>query len=262
MIRVKTRRKIFAIVAVVVLVSALAAGAVFLRTAYVIPVLMYHSIDHRDKVTKLSVSPESFERQMAFLKRRRYNVVGLDAIAGYMEKKEPIPPKTVAITFDDGFENNYTHAYPILKKYGLPATFFVIVDKIGEPGYMSWDQIKEMQASGIATIGSHTVTHPFLTGLGTAAVEAELAGSKEALERSLGERVDFLCYPMGVYDDRVKRLARDAGYSCAVATCPGAHAPDDDIYAVKRVKISRTSDNLLVFWIETSGYYMWVKERK
>lgn len=253
-----TRRKI--IVAIAVIMTVVAA-TVFLKTAYVIPVIMYHSIDRNDKSTKLSVSPESFERQMAFLRKHRYNVVGLDAITRYMERKEPIPPKTLAITFDDGFYNNYQYAYPVLKKYGIPATIFVIVDKVGQPGYLGLDEMREMADSGIITIGSHTKTHPFLTGLGTAALGAELKDSKEALESALGAQVDSVCYPMGVYNDRVERLAREAGYLCAVATSPGPRKPNDDPYAIKRIKISRTSDNLFVFWFETSGYYTRVKER-
>lgn len=254
----KRRIKIAAVVAIA---GAVVASAVFLKTEYVIPVIMYHSIDRNDKITKLSVSPESFERQMAFLRAHRYNVVGLDAIVRYLEKKEPLPPKTIAVTFDDGYYNNYEHAFPVLKKYRIPATIFVIVDKIGQPGYLGWDQIREMAGSGVVTIGSHTNTHPFLTGLSTAALTEELKGSKDALELALGAPVDSVCYPMGACDDRVERLAREAGYRCAVATNPGPRKADDDPYAIKRIKISRTSDNLLVFWLETSGYYTWVKER-
>lgn len=237
-----------------------AAGIVFLNSIYRVPVLMYHSIDGRHKETKLSVSPESFERQMAFLRTHRYNVVGLDTVARYLQKKEPIPPKTVAITFDDGFYNNYQYAYPILKKYGIPATVFMITDNIGKPGWLGMAELKEMADSGLITVGSHTVSHPWLPSLGTKALTRELVQSKETLERALGKEVDDLCYPMGAHDDRVERLSAQSGYHCAVATNPGKRAPSDDIFAIKRIKISRTSDNLFVFWLETSGYYLWYKE--
>lgn len=237
------------------------AGVVFARSAYVAPVIMYHSIDDKDRDTKLSVNPRSFERQMAFLRGHRYNVVGLGAIAEHLEKGTPLPPKTVAVTFDDGFYNNYRDAYPSLKKYRIPATIFVIVDKIGTPGYLGWDELKEMSSSGLVTIGSHTRSHRWLPAMGTEALRHELRSSKEILEQGLGRSVDYLCYPIGAHDDRVMREARMAGYTCAVATNPGPGRPNDP-FAIKRIRISRTSDNLFVFWIETSGYYTWIKERR
>jgi peptidoglycan/xylan/chitin deacetylase (PgdA/CDA1 family) len=246
-----------------VIIAALVAGAaVFLKAAYVVPVLMYHSIDDRGKETKLSLSPESFARQMEFLHKYRYNVVGLDKIAIYMRKKEKIPPRTVAITFDDGYYNNYQYAYPVLKRYGIPATIFIIIKMVGQPGYLGWKEIKEMSDSGLITIGSHTMSHLWMPAMGTRQLADELKASKDILEEKLGKSVDTFCYPIGAHDERVKKATEASGYACAVATNPGRHEPSDDIYAIKRIKISRTSDNLLVFWFETSGYYTWVKERR
>jgi peptidoglycan/xylan/chitin deacetylase (PgdA/CDA1 family) len=247
----------------ILLIGVLAARAVvFLRTSYIVPVLMYHSIDNQDKETKLSVSPESFARQMEFLHKHHYNVVGLDKVVAYMQKKEKVPPRTVAITFDDGLYNNYQNAYPVLKKYGIPATVFVIIKKIGQTGYLSWKEIKEMSDSGIMTIGSHTVSHLWLPAMGTKQLTEELRASKEALEKGTGKEVRVMCYPIGAHNERVERFTKEAGYACAVATNPGHSAPSDDIYAIKRIKISRTSDNLFVFWVETSGYYTWIKEHR
>ncbi|MDD5496288.1 MAG: polysaccharide deacetylase family protein [Candidatus Omnitrophica bacterium] len=237
-------------------------GIVFLKTAYVVPVLMYHSIDERAGETKLSVTPESFARQMEFLKKNNYNVVGLDKIAAYMQGEEKVPPKTVAITFDDGYYNNYKYAFPALKKYNLPATIFVITDKIGRDGWVGWKEIKEMADFGIMTIGSHTKSHVWLPTLDDKRLKAEIYGSKDILEKGLGRRVDYFCYPLGGYDERVKEYVKEAGYKGACATNPGRFKPADDIYAIKRVRISRTSDNLLVFRIESSGYYTWVKEHR
>lgn len=251
-----------AIAAAAAALAAVSGLALFMKTAYVVPVLMYHSIDDKYMDTKLSVSPESFERQMAFLKKHRYNAVGLDKIVGYMQKEEKIPPRTVAVTFDDGLYNNYKYAYPALKKYGIPATIFVIVGKVGQPGYLGWKEIKEMSDSGLVTIGSHTISHLWLPAMGTKQLMHELKDSKEALEKELNKEVGTFCYPIGAHDDRVKGAAKQAGYACAVATNPGRFSPADDIYGIKRIKISRTSDNLLVFWFEASGYYTWFKEHR
>ena len=236
--------------------------AAFYRAVYVLPVLMYHSIDYRNRETKLSVSPESFARQMEFLKRNHYNVVTLDKIVNYIEKKQKIPPRTVAITFDDGFYNNYKYAYPVLKKYNLPATIFVIVGKFGKEGFLDWDEVEEMADSGIITIGSHTINHLWLPDIDKKMRDREIRQSKEILEKRLDRSVDFFCYPIGAFDAKVKKEVKDAGYMCAVTTNPGRLKPSDDIYAIKRIRISRTSDNLFVFWIETSGIYTWIKEHR
>ena len=247
----------------IILILAVSFGAVvFLKSTYVVPVIMYHSIDYNDKTTKLSVSPEGFAREMKFLHENHYNVVGLDKIVSYMKKKERVPPKTIAITFDDGFHNNYEYAYPVLKKYNLPATIFVIVNNVNKPGWMTWSEIKEISDSGVITIGSHTRSHLWLPAMGTSSLKQEIIGSKEILERRLGKKVDFFCYPIGAHDERVERFVEEAGYTCAVATNPGRFKPSGDIYAIKRIKISRTSNNLLVFWIETSGWYTWIKEHR
>ena len=236
------------------------AAFVFMKSAYVVPVLMYHAIDHNDKATKLSVSPESFEAQMKFLHKNRYNVVTLDRLISYIRNKEKIPSKTLAITFDDGYYNNYQYAYPVLKKYNIPATIFIIVGQAGQSGYVGWKEIKEMSDSGVITIGSHTLSHKWLPSLGTRDLRNELASSKATLEEKTGKPVSALCYPIGAHNERVEREAHLAGYTCAVATNPGRFSPIDDIFSIKRIKISRTSDNLFVFWFETSGYYTWVKE--
>lgn len=252
------RIQIFVVIAAV----AISAIVIFLKTAYVVPVVMYHSIDYNDKITKLSVSPESFERQMRFLKENNYNVVNLNKVVSYIKKKEKIPPKTLAITFDDGFYNNYQYAFPVLKKYGIPATIFVIVDKIGSPGWLGWEELKEMSDSGLITIGSHTVRHLWLPSLGDNDLKNELSDSRKILEERLGKKIGTFCYPVGAFDDRVKCAVQDAGYDLAVGTNPGRFAPSDDTYVIKRIKISRTSDNLFVFWFETSGYYTWIKEHR
>ena len=243
----------------VIFILAVIAGVMYLPSKYVIPVLMYHSIDDNWRQTKLSVSPESFEKQMSFLHRKRYKVLSLDEVIDIYEKKQGPLFKTVSITFDDGYLNNYTVAYPVLRRYGFPATIFVEIDKIGKEDYVNWEQLKQMAAEGI-TIGSHTLTHPDLRKLDDQDLLKELKESKRILEEGLGQSVDFLCYPGGSFDERVRQAAIKAEYKVACATNPGKNYRDNDPYAVKRVRISRTSDNLMVFGIESSGFYTFIKE--
>ncbi len=257
----KHKRLIIAVVILGVLIVSLAN---FFSGKYVIPVLMYHSIDlNPQKEDRLTVPPEVFERQMRFLKEHNYNVITLEEAADIIKNKRKAPAGAIVITFDDGYKNNYTYAFPILKKYNFPATVFVIVNEMNDPAgvCLSWDDISAMQASGLITIGSHTFTHPLLTELTSQErIKNEIAGSKIALEEKLGREVNAFCYPAGRFNEKIKQVVIDAGYQVAVATNPGKKSSDDDIFAFKRLRISRNCDNLFVFWVETSGYYNFMRE--
>lgn len=252
--------KLLKVISIALSLAAAAGIVIYLNIAYNIPILMYHSIDNNDKETKLSASPRDFARQMKFLVDQHYNVVPLEKVIDYIRKKEPVPAKTTAITFDDGFYNNYKYAYPILKKYTIPATIFVIVNRVGTEGFLSWDNIKEMSDSGIITIGSHTKSHIWLLHSADEFLKDELAGSKEVIESKIGKSVKLFCYPMGAFDQKSKAAVKDYGYLCAVTTNP-RNVKDGDIFALKRIKISRSCDNLFIFWFKLSGYYAWFKNR-
>ena len=256
----RKNRRILIIFSAAVILAFLLAARIFLDYIYRLPVLMYHSINYtRDKANRMTISPEIFEKQMKFLRERDYNVILLKDAVSYIKAKKNPPPKTVAITIDDGYEDNYTYAYPVLKKYKIPATIFVIVDLVGKENFLNWDEIKKMQASGIIDIESHTRSHPFLTGIGDSKLKYELVSSKMILEERLGKQVDFLCYPMGVYDERVKSAARLAGYRAAFATKPTMISPNYDIYEIKRVRISPNANNLISFALKISGYHAFLR---
>jgi len=227
-----------------------------------VPILMYHNIDQNWEKSKISVSPQSFEKQMRFLVRNRYNIVSLDKLAGMLKSDKKIPYKTVAVTFDDGYENNYTNAFPVLKRYNIPATIFVVIDKIGKEGYLTWEQIEEMAGNKIE-IGSHTLSECYLPDIkDSARLKREIYGSRRLLKERIPEAGDFIAYCSGGFNKDIRQMVIDAGYDGACATNPGKAYPDDDIYALKRLRISRTSDNLFVFWIEASGFYTWIKEHR
>lgn len=250
-----------------VLIGGLIGLTMFLRSIYVAPVLMYHYINKGAKENKLIVTPESFKRQMEFLKGNEYNVISLDELADIIKSAKPIPPKTVCITLDDGYGDNYLYAYPVLKELGFPATIFVYTDAVGRPGYLTVSQIQEMVSNSKVRIGSHTKTHFWLgkTEKGKenfAKAREEIAGSKKVLEEMTGEPVTFLAYPGGGFTKETRQLVIDAGYKGAVATNPGKKYPKHDIYALKRNRIAYTADNLFVLWIEASGYYTWIKEHR
>jgi peptidoglycan/xylan/chitin deacetylase (PgdA/CDA1 family) len=198
---------------------------------------------------------------MHFLKRYGYNVVKLEQLSALI-KEGGTPYKTLAITFDDGYENNYTVAYPILKELDLQATIFITPGLIGNDGYLTWEQVFEMSESGIISIGSHTMSHAYLPDLSEEVLDIEISGSKRAIESHIKKRISSFSYPTGGFNEYIKEKVKKAGYKIAVATNPGRNYPKHDLFAMKRLRISRTSDNLLVFWIEISGFYTWIKEHR
>ena len=241
------------------------AGGVFLRSKYITPVLMYHYVLDTEaaKKDKRIVSAQALEVQLRFLKENEYNIIPLEEFATLLRGKRPIPRNTVVLTFDDGHLDNYTNAYPLLKKYNLPATMFVIVDAISEPNFMTKEQLVEMSNSGLITIGSHTFHHSHLPTMSDeGALQREIYDSKQILETLLRKPVRCFSYPIGGFNEKIRAMVIDAGYQCAVSTSPGVDYPNDDPFAIKRVRISEGSKNLLVFWFETSGLYKYTLEKR
>jgi len=257
------RRKIL-VITLVLFLFLLLALSLYLRTKYIVPVLMYHYVVEDKELAKEDkrvVTVSAFARQMRFLKVNNYNVINLDGLAYLIKEKKRIPKNTVVITFDDGHLDNYKNAYPILKKYNLPAAMFVIVDKLSQPNFMTVEQIKEMSDSGLITIGSHTLTERYLPKIKEESeLKSEIFDSKHRLEAILNRPVNCLSYPIGGFNEKVRQMVIDAGYGVAVTTSPGLCYPNDDIFAIKRVRISESSSNYFVFWFETSGFYKYILE--
>lgn len=258
-------KKIAVTLIILIFLTALALFTyVNVKSGNVVPVLMYHTIDSKVDVTTPTVSPENFEMQMRFLKENHYNVVNPDKIIAYMTGKEKMPAKTVAITVDDGLLNFYENAYPLLKKYKLPATIFIITDRIGMPGYLGWKELREISDSGLVEVGCHTKSHPWMptVSVDEKRLHEEISLSKEILESSLGKKIYFLCYPNGAFNDAVKDAAKKAGYKGAFTTNPTKKSAIDDIYAIRRIKMSSKKTNPIVTAWKLSRYYAWFKERR
>lgn len=259
------KRKRLIVVAVVLLFAA-AAAVNLLRAKYVVPIIMYHSVSAEAcGANRLNVSAQTFERQMRFLSSHHYNVVTVEALAKLLKNKKSLPPKTIAITFDDGYANNYTYAFPVLKKYRLPATIFIIVNEVGraQGDRLNWDQIRRLRDSGLISIGSHTLgPEPLINIKSEDALRAQIFDSKRRLEEELSIPVTVFSYPGGFFDPKIRQMVVDAGYTAAVATNPGKDYPGGDIFALKRLRISENARSMFVFAVETSGYYTFMKESK
>ena len=227
------------------------------RAQYEVPVLMYHHINE-DTSLPTNVTPKAFEKQMEFLKVHRFHVIGLGELLERIKRKERIPFKTVAITFDDGNLDNMTHAFPVLKRMGFPATIFMITRSIGEEGWLSEEDLKILDESGIE-IGSHTVSHAYLPELSADQAKWEITQSKKTLEKVLERPVRLFSYPAGGFTEDAKRFVEEAGYLGAVTTNRGSGKHDP--YALRRVKVTQGKDRLFGFWAKVSGIYYLGKKK-
>ncbi|MDD5668730.1 MAG: polysaccharide deacetylase family protein [Candidatus Omnitrophica bacterium] len=239
---------------------------VFVRSQYVAPVLMYHYVPlNANYGDRLSIQKDVFERQMKFLKENRFTVISLDELAGLIKMGKKIPPKTVAITFDDGAKDNYLNAFPILKKYGFPATIFLVYNEVdrSDNSRLSWNNIEEMQGSGLITFGSHTFSHKILKDISSEEeLQHEIRDSKNAFEQRLGREVSLFSYPNGRFNLHIRNIVESAGYKAAVAVKTGRNHSARDVYLIKRLRVSPSSGNMVVFGFDISGYYAFFKDSK
>ena len=221
---------------IAVLIILCFAALAFWTNPSGIPVLNYHQINDVDE-NMLTVSTAEFETQMAWLEKNGYQTITVSELLDALEGKGSLPERPVLITFDDGYIDNYQCAFPILKKHNMKACIFLISEYVSlYPNYLTWEQLAEMQASGIE-FGSHTVDHNVLTELSPNSVNHELADSKNVLESRLKRRVDVLAYPCGYTSEYIKSRVNALGYRAAFTVNLGNVHPGDDLYALNRVPI-------------------------
>lgn len=187
------------------------------------PILMYHYIANNpvsnDKTRdSLSVSPDKFDQQMDYLSKNGYTPITLDTLYGIYAGLTSAPAKPVILTFDDGYMDFYTNAFPILRKYNFHAVSFIATGLIGGGYYMNWDQIKEMQTSGLINFEDHTVTHANLGLMGYNEVLKQMVDSKNIIQSHTGYPVNFIAYPFGASNASVQQAAKAAGFSGGLGT--------------------------------------------
>lgn len=248
-----------------------------------IPVFMYHHINqHKDDI--VTITPEAFEAQMRFLTEQGYRTVSADEVVEFADPSSPLPSPpyqrglggcgergAVAITFDDGYLDNYIYAFPILKKYNIKAIIFLIVDWVekaskgmgqraeGEgqelvaPSHsegkelianghankvmMNWDMVLEMQNSGLVDFYSHTTTHRKCAELSEEELTKELNDSKRIIEERLNRPCPYLCWPKGSYNENSVKIAKEAGYKALWTTIRGVVKTGSDKFFIERIVV-------------------------
>ena len=241
--------------ALILLIVALGGFGFWLSDKYVVPIIMFHHVDYGDHHELNTVSPQNFEMQMAYLKNHGYHVMTLDELVKAITEHKRLSHKSVVLTFDDGYRNNYIYAFPILKKYQYPATIFIPSDLMNTTeDFLTWDQIKVMASNGIS-FQSHTRTHIYLPDYPDFnKVKDEIVGSKAVIEEKLGTRVDYFAYPSGGYSDEIINVLKTAGYKGACTTNRGKNRFNTDVFALKRIRFNnKDRDSSLRF--KLSGYY-------
>ncbi len=209
-----------------------------------IPVLTYHSIDESSSV--ISTGAATFRGQMKFLKEADFNVISLSNLIKNFSENKKLPTKTIVLTFDDGFQNFYATAFPVLADYNFTATVFLVaahcekyndwadnLPMIERSRLMSWNEIKELHNHGIE-FGAHSLTHPDLTEISLEQATRELVESKSVIEDKLGGAVEMFAYPYGKFNADVKRLT-EQNYAAACSTNLGKVQERSDFYSLERV---------------------------
>lgn len=182
-----------------------------------VPILVYHYIGNNPNPkdlarNTLSVPPDKFEAEMDYLAKNGYTPITLDTLFAIFHGQAASPAKPVVITFDDGYIDFYTTAFPILKRFNFHAVAFIPSGLIGSGFYMNWNQIKEIQGSGLVNFEGHSVSHANLSLLNSDKAYKELSDGKNVLNSQTGYPVNFIAYPYGAGNGYVQALAQKAGF--------------------------------------------------
>lgn len=214
-----------------------AAGEVTLPQGITVPVLMYHAVsDDIWGIEELFVSPDRMDAQLAYLAENGYDPIFFSDLPHVEDYDKP-----VLLTFDDGYDDNYENLYPLLQKYNMKATIFIISDVIGGSHKMTAEQIQELSRSGLVSIQSHSASHPYLNELSEEELIQEMERSRLVITRLTGIQPEVLCYPSGKTNSLVQEVTARY-YNYGVIMGPAGYQTGDNAYTIGRHYVSRTTD--------------------
>lgn len=225
-------------------------------TTFRIPILLFHYVEYvkdpKDTIRKsLNTSPGLLDQEIKTLVDSGYTFLTMSDLTNIIERKATLPAKPVILTFDDGYRDFYTDAYPILKKYRARAVTYIVTGFLDKPNNMDWSQVRQIASDGLVEIGAHTVDHPNLKSLPPARALDEIRTSKQLLERVLGKNVSTFAYPYGAFNLQTIDLVKQAGFDSAVSTVSGFDAGPQNIFFLYRVRAGGRVGKALIDFLQT-----------
>ncbi len=218
-----------------IILAAILLGVAWLGSSGAgIPVLTYHHIGPGSEW--YNVHEADFEQQLVYLLDMGFSAVSVLELAAGLGGRASLPSRPVVITFDDGYEDNYIAAFRLLERQGMRGTFFVVTGKIGQPGYMTWEQVRAMSAGGME-IGSHTVHHYTLNEINLKEMERELLLSRLMLETNVPGSAPIFANPFGETSPAVVRLLERTGYQAACSSVVGLNRQGENLYMIRRLSV-------------------------
>ena len=246
-------KKLLAVLIVLVLAAAGFVGWLFLRVADAVPILNYHRVDNKDN-NPATLKVADFEAQIKFLVDSGYSFVTPDELVDARQGGKPLPKNPVIICFDDGHNDIYKNVFPILQKYKIRATVFVVTDHLGMTDFLTWTQARELQASGLVDIESHTMSYKDLTRLRGDKLWDQIYGAKQAIEWALKKPSKYISFPEGKYTVDAEQTAKDLGYRAGFIEDYGLTASKDDGFVLTRIPVQGSnSQTLLRFKLRLKG---------
>ena len=259
------------IVSFLLLVLLLVSGLLFYvdyGAVSLVPILQYQHIAEVEGKSLDTVHPSSFRDQMKFIADNKYTVISLYDLAKIYKKKEKIPKRTLAITFDGGYQDFFEHGLSAASKYHFPITVFLQSGNLGKAGFMNKDTVKKIYESysKYVSFGSNGQTGRDLTRMSGADAYGEIFSSRSSLIKELEISVDFFSFPGGGVTSFLMDKVKESGYLGACATLPGRRMPNTNSLVMKRVAITTTDDNPILYKLKLWGNYIlfeeWRREKK
>jgi len=218
-------------------------------------VLMYHSVSRSNQLY-FTVTPEEFHRQLSYLQMKGHQIISMNEIASFFgEKAETLSKKSVCLTFDDGYRDNLTEALPILEQFQAPAIIYVATNyalKGESPKHLpvcSPQEIRELAAHPLITVGAHTHTHPKLSKLPKDAARQDILQGLRMLEEWIQQPIHHFAYPHGSFSVETIELVKEIGFQTAVTTRPEYIGYHQDEFRIGRIAV----DQGMPFWLFTSS---------
>ena len=210
-----------------------------------VPILMYHHIQPQDLAeekgqTNFTVDPQTFDAQMNYLVTHGYTPISANELALALKNRSQLPPKSIAITLDDGYQDAFTYAYPIFKKYNIKANLMISTGLIENPDYLAWNQLREMVGSGLVFAHNHTWSHANLAGVSFEKLAYEVNTAQNQLKQYLGTASSVFAYPYGTVNNTVINFLTQSGFTSAVSTISGTTQCDSFIMSLHRTRIGNS----------------------